>query len=68
MVVSGFLFLFILVLVLAMAALGYLMEQDDYDPDAELQKIHNNPRTFQISIALALIHNSSVIVLTILLF
>jgi len=68
MVLSGFLFLFILVLNLAMGALGYLMEKDDYDPDADLQKINKNPKKFQISIVLALIEHGSVIALTILLF
>jgi len=68
MILSGFLFLFILVLNLAMGALGYLMEKDDYDPDANLQKINKNPKKFQISIMLALIEHGSVIALTIMLF
>jgi hypothetical protein len=51
-----------------MAALGYLMESDDYDSDADLQKINKNPKKFQTSLLLALIHNGSVIALTILLF
>ncbi len=68
MMLSGFLFLFILVLNLAMGALGYLMEKDDYDPDADLQKINKNPKKFKISIMLALIEHGSVIALTILLF
>ena len=67
-IVSGFLFLFILVLNLVMAALGYLMEKDDYDPDADLQKISNNPKRFQTSIGLALIEHGSVIALAIMLF
>jgi len=65
---SGFLFLFILVLNLAMGALGYLMEKDDYDLDADLQKINNDPKKFQIGIVLALIEHGSVIALTIMLF
>ncbi|MCP8318554.1 MAG: DUF4386 domain-containing protein [Candidatus Methylarchaceae archaeon HK01B] len=65
---SGFLFLFILVLNLAMGALGYLMEKDDYDSDADLQKINNDPKKFQIGILLALIEHGSVIALTIMLF
>ena len=65
---SGFLFLFILVLNLAMGALGYLMEKDDYDSDADLQKINNAPRKFQISIVLALIEHGSVIALAAILF
>jgi len=68
MVLSGFLFLFILVLNLAMGALGYLMEKDDYDPDADLQKINKNPKKFQTSIVLALIEHGSVIALAIMLF
>jgi len=67
-ILSGFLFLFILVLNLVMGALGYLMEKDDYDPDADLQKINNYPRKFQIGIMLALIEHGSVIALTITLF
>ena len=68
MILSGFLFLFILVLNLVMGALGYLMEKDDYDSDADLQKINKKPKRFQISIVLALIEHGSVIVLTLLLF
>jgi len=68
MVVSGFLFLFILVLNLVMGALGYLMEKDDYDPNADLQKINKNPRKFQLGIMLALVEHGSVIALTIMLF
>ena len=68
MVLSGFLFLFILVLNIVMGALGYLMEKDDYDPDADLQKINKNPKKFQIGIMLALIEHGSVIALTIMLF
>lgn len=68
MILSGFLFLFILALNVAMGALGYLMEKEDYDPDADLQKINNNPKKFQISIMLALIEHGSVIALTVMLF
>ena len=67
-ILSGFLFLFILVLNLAMGALGYSMEKDDYDADADLQKINKNPKNFKIGIVLALIEHGSVIALTILLF
>ena len=65
---SGFLFLFILVLNLAMGALGYLMEKDDYDPDADLQKINKNPKKFQTSIILARIEHGCVIALAVMLF
>jgi len=68
MILSGFLFLFILILNLAMGALGYLMEEDDYDADADLEKINKDPKKFQISIELALIEHGSVIALTIMLF
>ena len=68
MILSGFLFLFILVLVFIMSVLGYSMEKDDYDPDTDLQKINKNPKKFQTSIILSLVHNGSVIALTILLF
>jgi hypothetical protein len=65
---AGFLFLLILALNLVMGALGYLMEKDDYDPDADLQKISRNPARFQISIVLALVEHGCVIGLTVLLF
>jgi len=68
MSLSGFLFLFILVLNLAMGALGYLMEKDDYDSDADLQRINSNPKRFQISIVLAFIEHGSVVALAIMLF
>ena len=68
MMLSGFLFLFILVLNLVMGALGYLMEKDDYDPDADLKKINKNPKKFQMGIMLALTEHGCVIALTILLF
>jgi hypothetical protein len=68
MILSGFLFLFILVLYLAMGAFGYLMEKDDYDPDADLKKINKNSKKFKIGIVLALLEHGSVIALTILLF
>jgi len=67
-ILSGFLFLFILVLNLVMGAFGYLMEKDDYDSDADLQKINNDPKKFQIGIVLALIEHGSVIALAIMLF
>jgi hypothetical protein len=65
---SGFLFLLILVLALVIAALGYLWEKDDYDPEADLQKIDKNPKKFKLGFAIALIHNGCVITLPILLF
>jgi len=62
---SGFLFLFILVVYLILLPpLGYEIEISD--SDTELQKINKNPKKFQISIGLALIHNVSVITLAII--
>ena len=55
MILSGFLFLFILVLNIVMGAFGYLMEKDDYNPDADLKKINKNPQKFKMGIGLALI-------------
>jgi len=68
MMLSGFLSLFILVLNLVMGVFGYLMEKDEYEPDANLKKINKNPKKFQIGITLALIEHGCVIALTILLF
>ncbi len=51
-----------------MGALGYKLEMGDYDLDAELQKINNDPKKFQISIVLALIEHVSVIIFAIMLF
>ena len=68
MMLSGILFLLILVLNLVMGALGYLMEKDDYNPEADLKKISKNPKKFQIGVGLALIEHGCVIALTILLF
>ena len=68
MMLAGFLFLFILVLNVVMGAFGYLMEKDNYDPDADLKKINKNPKKFKIGIGLALVEHGCVILLTILLF
>ena len=64
---AGFLFLFILVLYLILLpAFGYKVETD-YS-EVWLQEINDDPKKFQLSIGLALIHNVSVITLTIILF
>ena len=69
MILSGFLYLLILVLMsVYVGAFGYLMEKDDYDPDADLKKINKNPKKFKIGIGLALVEHGCVILLTILLF
>jgi hypothetical protein len=51
-----------------MASFGYRMEKADYDPDADLKEINNNPKKFKTGITLALIEHGSVIALTTLLF
>ncbi len=67
--ISGFLYLLILVLMsIYVGAFGYLMEKDDYDPNADLKKINKNPQKFKIGIGLAIIEHSCVIILAILLF
>jgi len=66
--VSGFLFWLILVLYPVMAVFGYKIGLRDYDPDAELQKIGNNPKKLKIGIVLALIDHASIIALAITLF
>ena len=68
MVISGFLFLFILVLNLIMGALGYSMEKEKYDPDADLLKINKNPSKFKAGIGLALLEHFCVVALTLMLF
>ena len=64
----GFLFLFILVTFFASAAFGNKIGMSDFDSDAELQKINNDPNKFKISIVLALIEKISVIILAIMVF
>ncbi len=68
MALAGFLFLFILVLNVVMAALGYLMEKDDYDPDADLKKIDSDSSKFKKGIGLALTEHGCVVALALLLF
>jgi hypothetical protein len=65
---SGFLFLFILVLNFAMVKLGKKMQVGEYDADARLQKISDDPNKFQISVVLALIEHFCIIALAFMLF
>lgn len=51
-----------------MASFGYTMEKSNYNPEADLKKIINNPKKFKTGITLALIEHGSVIALTLLLF
>lgn len=66
--VSGFLFLLILVLNIAMAAFGNKTEIGDYDSNAKLQQINDDPRKFKIGIVVGLIEHLSIIGLAIMLF
>ena len=67
MKLAGFLFLFIMVLyIIILPAFGYKVEIKDFD--TELLRISDNPKKFQLTIGLALIHNISFITLTIILF
>jgi hypothetical protein len=66
--VSGFLYLYILASWAAMAALGNRIGMGDYDSDAELIKISDSPRKFQMSIVIALIDHGAIIALAIMLF
>ena len=65
--VSGFLYLFILASWAAMWALGNRIGMGDYDSDAELIKISDSPRKFQMSIVIALIDHGAIIALAIML-
>jgi len=65
---AGFLFLLILVLNTVMTALGYIHDISDIDSHAELQKINDHPKRFQVSIVLAYIEHFCDITLPILLF
>jgi hypothetical protein len=64
---SGFLLLFIMTAIILSVQFGNKI-WDDLDSDARLQRINNDPKKFKISIALALIHNFSIIALVIMLF
>jgi hypothetical protein len=65
---AGLLFLLILVINFAMVRLGRKIEVDDYDSDAKLQMISEEPNKFQISVGLALIEHIIIIALGITLF
>ena len=66
--VSGFLYLFILASWAVMLALGNQIGMGDYDSDAELIKISDSPRKFQLRIVIALIGHAAIIALAIMLF
>lgn len=64
--VSGFLFLFILATGIASRALGYKL--DDYDSEAKLKGIIDNPGKFKVSVGLLLLEHASIIALAVALF
>jgi hypothetical protein len=66
--VSGFLYLYILASWAVMGVLGNPIGMGDYDSDAELNKISDSPKKFQISKVIALIDHGAIVVLAILLF
>ena len=68
MKVSGFLYLFILASWAAMGLLGSRIGMGDYDSDAELIKISDSPKKFQIRIVIALVDHAAIIALAIMLF
>lgn len=67
---SGFLYLLILVLTIVYTSFGYILEptQKHYESDYKLQDFNNNPKKFKISVGLALIEHSCVVILAIMLF
>ncbi len=63
----GFLFLFIIITNIASNIFGY-KTFGDWDSDAQLQKIKNDPIKFKISVVLILIEHLSIISLAVTLF
>ncbi len=70
MFLAGFLFLFIIVTLTASSQLGNKITfgGDDFDPDAKLQGIVDNPKKFRISVYLALVEHGAIIALAIVMF
>lgn len=66
--VSGFLYWYILASWAVMAVLGNRIGMGDYDSDAELRKISDSPKKFQIGLVIALIDHIAIITLAIMLF
>ena len=66
--VSGFLYLYILASWAVMGVLGNPIGMGDYDSDAELIKISDSPKKFQIRIVIALVSHAADIALAIMLF
>jgi hypothetical protein len=66
-ILSGFFFLFIIITNFGSNFFGY-KTFGDVDPEAQLQKINNNPKKFKISVAIILIEHLGIISLAITLF
>ncbi len=64
---AGFFFLFIIITNILSGRFGYITF-GDVDPDAQLQKINNDPTKFKISVLLILIEHLSIISLAVTLF
>ncbi|MFW9996324.1 MAG: DUF4386 domain-containing protein [Candidatus Odinarchaeota archaeon] len=66
---SGFLFIFVIVTNIASNLFGYVtFSMERLDPNAELQKISNDPVKFKISFVLIVIEHLSIIALAVMLF
>ena len=70
MFLAGFFFLFIIVTLTASSQLGNKVTfgGSDFDPDAKLQGIIDNPKRFRISVYLAFIEHGAIIALAIMMF
>ncbi len=70
MFLAGFLFLFIIVTLTASSQLGNKITfgGSEFDPDAKLQGIVDNPKKFRMSVYLALIEHGAIIALAIVMF
>jgi len=70
MFLAGFLFLFIIVTLTASSQLGNKITfgGSEFDPDAKLQGIVDNPKRFRMSVYLALIEHGAIIALAIVMF
>ena len=64
---SGFLLLFIMIAIMLSVQFGKKI-WGDLDSDARLQSINNDPNKFKKSVAIAFIHNFSIIAFVIILF
>jgi hypothetical protein len=70
MFLAGFLFLFIIVTITASSQLGNKISfgESDFDADAKLQEIIDDPKRFRYSVYLALVEHGAIIALAIVMF